>query len=186
MPQSFSFFDRHLEKHTLKKKESKIEVQTRQRTDLQIKLFPQNSPKKELCNENTRLKLIYGQTVKSGSCSCLTAKHHWSVSSAWTFFQILAWMCSFPSCILPFMFLFILNHNIQCILNSCFGLFFFAQLHRVLLPPAGDSSTRQSLAFFAQPDDDALITCCDGSNKYPPIRSRDHYMERYSVTYGKS
>ncbi|XP_016888702.1 UPF0676 protein C1494.01-like isoform X2 [Cynoglossus semilaevis] len=55
-----------------------------------------------------------------------------------------------------------------------------------LLPPAGDSSTRQSLAFFAQPDDDALITCCDGSNKYPPIRSRDHYMERYSVTYGKS
>ncbi|XP_075996786.1 uncharacterized protein LOC142990799 [Genypterus blacodes] len=48
---------------------------------------------------------------------------------------------------------------------------FVSAVHRVLLPPAGDTSTRQALAFFAQPDDDALISCCDGSNKYPPVTS---------------
>lgn len=63
---------------------------------------------------------------------------------------------------------------------------FVSVLHRVCLPPTGDSTTRQSLAFFAQPDDDVTITCCDGSNKYPPINSRDHYMERFSVSYGRS
>ncbi|XP_028306271.1 2-oxoglutarate-dependent dioxygenase htyE [Gouania willdenowi] len=58
-------------------------------------------------------------------------------------------------------------------------------VHRVLLPPVGDSSTRQSLAFFVQPDDEALITCCDGSNKYPPIESRTYLLERYKDTYGR-
>uniref|UniRef100_A0A8C3ANE2 Si:dkey-10o6.2 n=1 Tax=Cyclopterus lumpus TaxID=8103 RepID=A0A8C3ANE2_CYCLU len=50
---------------------------------------------------------------------------------------------------------------------------------RVLLPPAGDSSTRQSLAFFVHPDDEALITCCDGSDRYPPVTGRDYLLERY-------
>ncbi|XP_072242463.1 uncharacterized protein [Leuresthes tenuis] len=57
--------------------------------------------------------------------------------------------------------------------------------HRVLLPPVGDSSTRQSLAFFVHPDDEALITCFDGSNKYPPVTSGAYLVERLSETYVK-
>ncbi|XP_056138218.1 uncharacterized protein si:dkey-10o6.2 [Lampris incognitus] len=58
-------------------------------------------------------------------------------------------------------------------------------VHRVLLPPAGESRARQSLAFFVQPDDEALITCCDGSNKYPPVTSGAYLTERYNDTYGR-
>lgn len=57
------------------------------------------------------------------------------------------------------------------------------QLHRVLLPPAGDCSTRQSLAFFVQPDDDAVIRCCDGSDKYPPVSSGLYLQQRLQPTY---
>uniref|UniRef100_A0A3P9ND14 Si:dkey-10o6.2 n=1 Tax=Poecilia reticulata TaxID=8081 RepID=A0A3P9ND14_POERE len=57
--------------------------------------------------------------------------------------------------------------------------------HRVLLPPVGDSSTRQSLAYFVQPDNEALITCCDGSNKYPPVTGGDYLVQRFSESYGK-
>ncbi|XP_053741863.1 uncharacterized protein si:dkey-10o6.2 isoform X2 [Synchiropus splendidus] len=61
---------------------------------------------------------------------------------------------------------------------------FVSVLHRVLLPPAGDDSTRQSLAYFLQPDDSALITCCDGSNKYPPVKSGDYLTQRFLSSYG--
>ncbi|KAM9808377.1 uncharacterized protein ACB057_006245 [Neosynchiropus ocellatus] len=61
---------------------------------------------------------------------------------------------------------------------------FVSVLHRVLLPPAGDESSRQSLAYFLQPDDDALITCCDGSNKYPPVKSGDYLTQRFVSSYG--
>ncbi|KAI3371067.1 hypothetical protein L3Q82_023713, partial [Scortum barcoo] len=60
---------------------------------------------------------------------------------------------------------------------------FVSVLHRVLLPPAGDSSTRQSLAFFVHPDDEALITCCDGSNKYPPVTAGAYLIKRLSDTF---
>ncbi|XP_029378310.1 2-oxoglutarate-dependent dioxygenase htyE [Echeneis naucrates] len=63
---------------------------------------------------------------------------------------------------------------------------FVSVLHRVLLPPPGDSSTRQSLAFFVQPDDEAMISCCDGSNKYPPISAGDYLTDRFSESYGQS
>ncbi|XP_060932886.1 uncharacterized protein si:dkey-10o6.2 [Limanda limanda] len=63
---------------------------------------------------------------------------------------------------------------------------FVSVLHRVLLPPAGDSSTRQSLAFFVQPDDEAVISCCDGSNKYPPVQSGEYLSERFNNSYGRS
>ncbi|XP_041651192.1 UPF0676 protein C1494.01-like isoform X2 [Cheilinus undulatus] len=62
---------------------------------------------------------------------------------------------------------------------------FVSVLHRVLLPPPGDHRTRQSMAFFVHPDDDALITCCDGSDKYPPVTAGDYLIERFSNTYGK-
>lgn len=60
---------------------------------------------------------------------------------------------------------------------------FVSVLHRVLLPPAGDSSGRQSLAFFVQPDDEALITCCDGSNKYPPVTGGGYLNQRLKASY---
>ncbi len=59
------------------------------------------------------------------------------------------------------------------------------QVHRVLLPPAGDLSTRQSLAFFVHPDDEAIISCCDGSDKYPPVKSVDYLLSRFKDSYGK-
>ncbi|XP_030282228.1 2-oxoglutarate-dependent dioxygenase htyE [Sparus aurata] len=63
---------------------------------------------------------------------------------------------------------------------------FISVVHRVLLPPAGDSRTRQSVAFFVQPDDEALITCCDGSNKYPAVTAGDYLIERFSESYGRT
>ncbi|XP_048827962.1 uncharacterized protein LOC125705782 isoform X4 [Brienomyrus brachyistius] len=60
---------------------------------------------------------------------------------------------------------------------------FISAKHRVMLPPPGDTSTRQSLVFFAQPSDDIIITCCDGSNKYPPIKTGDYLLERFNETY---
>uniref|UniRef100_A0A3Q4BXB9 Fe2OG dioxygenase domain-containing protein n=1 Tax=Mola mola TaxID=94237 RepID=A0A3Q4BXB9_MOLML len=57
---------------------------------------------------------------------------------------------------------------------------FVSVLHRVLLPPAGDLAARQSLAFFLQPDDEAVIDCCDGSNKYAPVTSGAYLLQRFS------
>ncbi|CAB1331677.1 unnamed protein product [Coregonus sp. 'balchen'] len=62
---------------------------------------------------------------------------------------------------------------------------FLSVVHRVLLPPAGDWSTRQSLAFFVQPDDEVLITCCDGSNKYPPVKAGKGYPLTEQALSGK-
>ncbi|KAM9754013.1 uncharacterized protein ACNS7B_007153 [Menidia menidia] len=58
--------------------------------------------------------------------------------------------------------------------------------HRVLLPPAGDAGTRQALAFFVQPDDQALVSCCDGSSKYPPVKAGAYLSERFRESYGQS
>uniref|UniRef100_A0A1A8BC03 Fe2OG dioxygenase domain-containing protein n=1 Tax=Nothobranchius kadleci TaxID=1051664 RepID=A0A1A8BC03_NOTKA len=60
---------------------------------------------------------------------------------------------------------------------------FISVCHRVLLPPEGYSCTRQSLAFFVHPDDEALISCCDGSSKYPQITAGDYVTQRFNETY---
>ncbi|XP_073709630.1 uncharacterized protein [Misgurnus anguillicaudatus] len=62
---------------------------------------------------------------------------------------------------------------------------FVSSVHRVLLPPEGNSKTRQSMTFFVHPDNDAIITCCDGSDKYPPINSLDYLLSRFKESYGK-
>ncbi|XP_066540577.1 uncharacterized protein [Hoplias malabaricus] len=61
---------------------------------------------------------------------------------------------------------------------------FVSAVHRVLLPPPGDKRTRQSLAFFVQPEDDSIITCCDGSETYPPVKTLDYFVSRFNDTYG--
>ena len=53
-------------------------------------------------------------------------------------------------------------------------------LHRVVALP--DQPARQSLAFFHQPDWDALITPLDGSEAYPPVRSGPYLMEKFQST----
>ncbi|XP_034542217.1 2-oxoglutarate-dependent dioxygenase htyE-like [Notolabrus celidotus] len=62
---------------------------------------------------------------------------------------------------------------------------FVSVRHRVLLPSSGDSRTRQSMAFFVHPDDESLITCCDGSDKYPPVTAGDYLIERFKNSYGQ-
>ncbi|XP_029909349.1 UPF0676 protein C1494.01-like [Myripristis murdjan] len=75
--------------------------------------------------------------------------------------------------------------NIADLMQRWTSDLFVSSVHRVLLPPAGDCITRQSLAFFVHPDTDALITCIDGSNKYPPVKSGDYLTERFNDSYGR-
>ncbi|CAB1331649.1 unnamed protein product [Coregonus sp. 'balchen'] len=39
--------------------------------------------------------------------------------------------------------------------------------------------------FLSAPDDEALITCCDGSNKYPPVKAGAYLIERFNDSYGR-
>lgn len=55
--------------------------------------------------------------------------------------------------------------------------------HRVMLPSDDKNIIRQSVAFFVHPDDDTVISCCDGSNKYPPITAKNYVLERFSDSY---
>ncbi|XP_043938349.1 2-oxoglutarate-dependent dioxygenase htyE-like [Protopterus annectens] len=55
--------------------------------------------------------------------------------------------------------------------------------HRVMLPSDDKNIIRQSVAFFVHPDDDTVITSCDGSNKYPPITAKNYVLERFNDTY---
>ncbi|KAJ7998395.1 hypothetical protein DPEC_G00222250 [Dallia pectoralis] len=73
--------------------------------------------------------------------------------------------------------------NVADLMQRWTGDVFLSVIHRVLLPPAGDTSTRQSLAFFVQPDDEVIITCCDGSNKYPPVQAGDYLLQRLNNSF---
>ncbi|XP_067275123.1 uncharacterized protein [Pseudorasbora parva] len=75
--------------------------------------------------------------------------------------------------------------NIADVMQRWTSDVYVSAVHRVLLPPAGDTSTRQCLAFFAHPDDEAIISCCDGSDKYPPVKSLDFLLSRVNDIYGK-
>jgi isopenicillin N synthase-like dioxygenase len=69
------------------------------------------------------------------------------------------------------------------------GIFRSTQ-HRVGLPQAAaPGRDRYSIAFFCEPDADALITClptCQGPSnppKYPPITAGDYLLSRLQATY---
>ncbi|MBE9605817.1 isopenicillin N synthase family oxygenase [Acetobacteraceae bacterium H6797] len=59
---------------------------------------------------------------------------------------------------------------------------YVSTLHRVVNPPAGTASRRLSIAFFHQPNYDALIECIPGCERpgepprYAPITSGDHRL----------
>ena len=59
------------------------------------------------------------------------------------------------------------------------------QPHRVLLPDDEVKwrSVRQSMAFFVHPDNEIVVKCIDGSNKYPPITAREDTDRRLKATY---
>jgi isopenicillin N synthase-like dioxygenase len=56
--------------------------------------------------------------------------------------------------------------------------------HRVVNPPASVAARakRLSIAFFHQPNYDALIECIAPRAKYPPVRSGDYRDRKYSQT----
>jgi isopenicillin N synthase-like dioxygenase len=61
--------------------------------------------------------------------------------------------------------------------------------HRVTSPPGRD---RYSVAFFLDPNPDALVECLPGCStpdrpaKYPPILAADYLRQRLDATYGKN
>ncbi|KAI8504342.1 hypothetical protein Bbelb_174600 [Branchiostoma belcheri] len=57
--------------------------------------------------------------------------------------------------------------------------------HRVVLPytPEARGTSRRSVTFFTHPDFDAVMTCLDGSNKYPPVRAEDYVASRLRKMY---
>ncbi|KAK2179381.1 hypothetical protein NP493_494g04118 [Ridgeia piscesae] len=59
--------------------------------------------------------------------------------------------------------------------------------HRVVIPETqvNRAKARMSIAYFMHPDDDCLIKCIDGSNKYEPITSLDYLNMRFQATYAK-
>ena len=65
-------------------------------------------------------------------------------------------------------------------------------LHRVVNPPRGRlGSRRQSLAFFHNPNPDALVTCIDSCAgpgnpaRYPPITAGEHLALKVNKAYNK-
>lgn len=58
-------------------------------------------------------------------------------------------------------------------------------VHRILVPKdeSRRKAVRQAAIFFLQPDDDCLIQCLDGSDKYEPILSRNYISYRAKTTY---
>ena len=61
---------------------------------------------------------------------------------------------------------------------------YLSQEHRVLFPEEEKlHHPRRSIAFFFRPDDNAVIKCLDGSDKYPPIEAGKYISELLSNTY---
>jgi len=57
--------------------------------------------------------------------------------------------------------------------------------HRVLIPETEKAKrdVRQSVAFFAHPDDDFIVKCISGSDLYEPISALDYLKMRFQATY---
>ena len=80
-------------------------------------------------------------------------------------------------------FLFLLFCELLVHFNDFFSS--IKQVHRVLIPEEEIKRRvpRRSLVLFHDPDDDTMVTCLDGSNKYPPIRARDWIYHQLHSTY---
>ena len=60
-------------------------------------------------------------------------------------------------------------------------------MHRVVIPTEerGRQNGRQSLAYFIQPDDTAMIVPIAGSQKYPPIAAGEYILMRFNEAQGE-
>uniref|UniRef100_A0A1X7TWL7 Fe2OG dioxygenase domain-containing protein n=1 Tax=Amphimedon queenslandica TaxID=400682 RepID=A0A1X7TWL7_AMPQE len=77
--------------------------------------------------------------------------------------------------------------NLGALMQNWTSDTYIASPHRVL-NPINDTlwnSSRQSMAIFIHPDNDSLIECIDGSNKYPPVTAYEDSYRRLFVTYEK-
>ena len=57
--------------------------------------------------------------------------------------------------------------------------------HRILIPTdeVQKKRIRQGLIFFLLPDDDFVIECLDGSNKYEPMRAISYAEDKFTTQY---
>ena len=60
-----------------------------------------------------------------------------------------------------------------------------SQPHRVLIPEEERRKrmVRQSIAFFVHPDNEVLVECIDGSNKYTPVTAQEDTDSRLKNSY---
>ena len=60
------------------------------------------------------------------------------------------------------------------------------QVHRVRIPAdkVKQKSSRYSIVYFVEPDDDYLVECLDKSETYPPVLAGDYIRQQYSALYG--
>lgn len=77
-------------------------------------------------------------------------------------------------------FLFSFEH---CYLPMAYS--FYIQRHRVSIPAeeCHRHVPRRSLAFFVHPDDETLVKCLDGSEKYPAVTAHNYLWQRLNATY---
>ena len=59
---------------------------------------------------------------------------------------------------------------------------FKSTMHRVVVPDT-HVKARQSIAYFIQPDNDVIVRCLDGSEKYPETNVLQYYREQVEKTY---
>lgn len=57
-------------------------------------------------------------------------------------------------------------------------------MHRVVVPEeeVRRRTPRHSMAFFAHPDNDVIITALDGSNKYEPVDALTYVKSRLAAS----
>ena len=77
--------------------------------------------------------------------------------------------------------------NIGCLLQQWTSDTLVATTHRVLIPEEEirRRKCRQSIVFFSLSDDEFLVKCLDGSDKYEPIKTIDYLNYRFNQAYTK-
>ena len=75
--------------------------------------------------------------------------------------------------------------NVASLLQRWTSDSLIATEHRVLIPEEESErgSARQSVAFFVNSDDEFVVKCLDGSEKYDPIRTIDYLNYRFDNSY---
>lgn len=75
--------------------------------------------------------------------------------------------------------------NLGALMQNWTSDIYQATPHRVLVPEdeLKRKAVRQSVAFFVHPDNEVLVECVDGSNKYPAITAAEDIRRRLDRIY---